>query len=224
MAPLFDDPRIDHLFPFLHAASPALHEAIATQAVATTLPAGAFVCMEGNACAHLPLVLEGNARVYKLSDDGRPITLYRIRPGESCILTASCILSDRLFPAFAEAETDVDALVIPAPLFQDWFDQFRAWRTYVFDLLSRRLTTVIELVEEVAFHRVDERLAAYLAEAGASATRLERTHEHIAADLGTSREVVSRILKEFEHRGWVALTRGVVHLRDVAALATMSTP
>lgn len=175
--------------------------------------------MEGNACAHLPLILAGNARVYKLSDEGRPITLYRIPPGESCILTASCILSDRAFPAFAEAETDVEALVIPSALFREWFGQFDAWRTYVLDLLSRRLATMIELVEEVAFHRVDERLAAYLLDAGAP--EIVRTHEQIAADLGTSREVVSRILKDFEHHGWVALARGMIHLHDAAALAHM---
>ena len=150
---------------------------------------------------------------------GRALTLYRIEPGESCILTASCVLSARPFPAFAEAETDVDALAVPADAFRQWFEASPPWRRYVFDLLARRFADVVELVEAVAFRRVDERLAAHLLAEGDAEGRIARTHEALASDLGTSREVVSRVLKEFEREGLVALGRGEVVVRAAEGLA-----
>lgn len=210
-------PPLPDLFPFLRDADPALREALRDAGQTVTLPAGQHVCMEGNRCHHLPLVLAGTARVYKMSPEGREITLYRILPGESCITTASCIMSRRAFPAFAVAETDLTALLIPTPTFRDWMGRYEAWRSYVFELLATRLATVMEVVEEVAFRRVDERLAAYLVEA-APAGVLPRTHEAVAVDLGSSREVVSRVLKEFERAGWVRLSRGAIRLTDPAAL------
>lgn len=207
------------VFPFLRGADGAFLDAFFDHASSVTLPAGQFICMEGNRCTVLPLALSGQARVYKIAASGREITLYRIPPGESCILTASCIMSQHIFPAFAVAETDMEALAIPAPLLPAWFDQHAVWRTYAFDLLSRRLSSVIELVEEVAFHHMDVRLAAYLVEAASADGRIERTHETVAADLGTSREVVSRLLKDFEQDNLVALARGVIEVRDRAGLA-----
>jgi len=206
------------VFPFLQGANVAFLKDFFDHASHVTLPAGQFICMEGNSCAVLPLALTGQARVYKIAASGREITLYRIPSGESCILTASCIMSQRIFPAFAVAETDMEALAVPAHLLPVWFDQHAVWRTYAFDLLSRRLSSVIELVEEVAFHHMDARLAAYLADAASADGRVERTHEVVAADLGTSREVVSRLLKDFEQDHLVALSRGVIEVRDRARL------
>ncbi len=202
--------------PFLKHADPALQEAFLAAGIPVTLPPGTFICMEGNRCAHLPLVLSGTARVYKMSPEGREITLYRIEPGEACITTASCILSRRAFPAFAVAETEVEAVVIPTATFREWMGRYETWRTYVFELLATRLATVMEVVEEVAFHRMDTRLAAYLLEACTDV--LARTHEAVAVDLGTSREVVSRLLKEFERAGWVSLARGAIRIVDADAL------
>ena len=200
-------------FPFLARAEPSLRTAFFDHAMRTQLAKGTFICMEGNRCAHLPLVVSGTARVYKISEQGREITLYRIAPGESCILTASCVISDRAFPAFAIAETDIDAFAIPTMHFRAWMNQYEGWRAYVFELLATRLSTVMEVVEEVAFHHMDARLASYLLEAtGGEGGLIRKTHEAIAADLGTSREVVSRILKEFERKGYLSLSRGAVQV------------
>lgn len=209
--------RVFDTFPFLQQADKELQEQFFARGIRTHLSAGQFICMESNQCTHLPLVLSGTARVYKLGEQGREITLYRIEPGESCILTTSCILSKRSFPAFAVAETDLEAIVIPAAVFPVWFERFDAWRTYIFELLSHRLSSVIELVEEVAFRQMDARVAAYLLDAPVGGV-IERTHQAIATDLGTSREVVSRILKEFEHEGLVTLSRGAVHVSARKAL------
>ncbi|MEM1043776.1 MAG: Crp/Fnr family transcriptional regulator [Bacteroidota bacterium] len=206
-------------FPFLSEATPTFRDAFVQTARPLHLDAGSPICLEGDLCRHLPLVVRGTGRVYRISETGRALTLYRVEPGESCILTASCVLSARPFPAFAEAETDVEAFAVPAEAFRAWFDASPAWRGYVFDLLARRFADVVELVEAVAFQRVDERLAAHLLTEQNAAGHVVRTHEALAADLGTSREVVSRVLKEFERQGLVTLNRGRVLLDDAAGLA-----
>ena len=222
-----DDPTLFQqkaraVFPFLNTADDAFLQTFFGRGMRAELSAGQFICLEGNQCVHLPLVLSGIARVYKIAESGREITLYRIEPGESCILTASCILSHRDFPAFAVAETDVEAVVIPAGDLPAWFNQHAVWRAYLFDLLSRRLGSVIELVEEVAFRHMDARLAAYLMNTAPAAGKVERTHEAVAADLGTSREVVSRLLKDFEQDGLVALSRGVIRVDDERGLSRIA--
>lgn len=185
----------------------------------TIVPAGQFICMEGNLCAYLPLMLSGTARVFKTGENGREITLYRIEAGESCILTASCILSDKDFPAFAMVETEVEALLIPSRLFQLWFDRVPEWRFYVLGLMADRLSSVISIIEEVAFRRMDARIAGYLLDCTTDeSSSLKTTHEAVASDLGTSREVVSRILKDFENEGLIGLARGCIYVRNRNAL------
>ncbi|GAB5550101.1 MAG: Crp/Fnr family transcriptional regulator [Sandaracinaceae bacterium] len=206
------------LFPFIHALDEALRAEMDRAVRPVHLEPGALICLEGDRCQAIPLVVSGEARVYRTSPEGRVITLYRIEPGESCILTASCLLSDRPFPAFAEAETPVEALLLPADVFVRLFAEAAPLREHVFSLLARRLGDVIELVDAVAFRRVDERLARHLLDQADAAGRVARTHEALAEALGTSREVVSRTLKEFERQGLVALSRGAVSVVDAEPL------
>ncbi|MGE3799643.1 MAG: Crp/Fnr family transcriptional regulator [Candidatus Kapaibacterium sp.] len=213
VSPRREGREFEEAFPFLANLERGEYEEFRSSATRVTLLRGAFICMEGDHCGVIPLLLNGTARVYKTSESGREITLYRIDPGESCILTASCILSDIPFPAFAVAESDVEALVIPSGTFNAWVSRSTPWRDFVFRLLSKRLSSVIEIVEEVAFQQLDARLAAYLLER-MEGGRVTTTHEKIAADLGSSREVISRILKEFEREGSIALGRGVVEISD----------
>lgn len=192
------------------------------------LEAGQFIGMEGTACQSLALITGGTARVYKMSESGREITLYRVGPGESCILTTSCILGDRDFPAFAVAETEVEARVLPAATVRQWMERYEDWRTYVFALLAGRLDAVIATLEEVAFRSLDARLAATLLERAQAPDEggdpvVRTTHEKLAADLGTAREVVSRLLKDLEHDGRVELKRGAVVLRDESGLQSLAT-
>lgn len=205
-------------FPALRSIAAPLRSE--TQSVA--LDAGQFICMEGSACQSLALVTKGTARVYKMSESGREITLYRVEPGESCILTTSCILGDRSFPAFAVAETAMEARSVPAPTVRAWMAQHADWRTYIFALMAGRLDTVIAILEEVAFRSLDARLAAALMEQANADERgrpvVKTTHEKLAADLGTAREVVSRLLKDLEHDGSVRLRRGIIEIHDETAL------
>jgi CRP/FNR family transcriptional regulator len=201
------------------AADPALDSAITASATPARLDTGAAICRQGDACGALALVLEGSARVYTLAESGREITLYRVEPGHCCILTASCILSGRPFPANAVTETGLVAALVPPAQVVHWMTEHQAWRELLWGLLAERLADVIGLVEEVAFRRMDRRLAGYLVEhAPRSNNQVAATHQQIAAELGTSREVISRLLKDFELRGWLALSRGSVCVTNPDAL------
>jgi CRP/FNR family transcriptional regulator len=184
------------------------------QAVKASLPAGATVCHQGNVCQQLPILLSGQARVYKLSESGKEITLYRIAPGESCVLTASCIMSNLSFPAIAETEEDVEALLIPSNTVADWFEEYPAWRQFVFEMISRRLSSILTVIEEVAFQRMDSRLANYLANNVNNENCIKTTHQHIADELGTAREVVTRLLKDLEADRKIELKRGLIRILD----------
>lgn len=218
--------RIINAFPALEAGGEAFRKAFFENAVLANLPPGQGIAGEGQACTQLALVLSGRARVYKLADSGREITLYRIKEGESCVLTASCIMSDNRFPAIAETETAVEAIIVPADKARAWMHTSPAWSAFIFSLISRRLADVIMVLEEVAFQRMDTRIAGYLMaliDQGRNSP-LHLTHHQIAADLGSSREVVSRVLKDLEGRGLVKVARGEIALIDPEGLNTLRAP
>ena len=205
-------------FPAVASDRPLMRE-LAANSVAVSLRRGQGICREGDSCSHLAMLTSGRARVFKLAESGREITLYHVEPGECCILTASCMLSGRAFPANAAVEDDLEAVLITEARLLNWMTASASWRHFLWSLLAERLGEVISLVEEVAFRRIDERLGEYLANHALHKGRvLQATHGQIAADLGTSREVVSRILKDFELRGLLKLSRGRIVLGDPAAL------
>ncbi len=178
---------------------------------------GQWITLEGDVCHAFSFVVDGTVRVYKIGETGREITLYRLEAGDSCILTASCILSRNRFPATAMAETQVIAVTVPSDVFRSWTHRYEFWREYVYHLMSKRMADVIALVEEVVFRQMDRRVADYLIRRSSN-RRIDATHQEIAADLGTSREVVSRILKDFEELGAVRLGRGIIELADAGKL------
>ncbi|ALC14917.1 cAMP-binding domain of CRP/regulatory subunit of cAMP-dependent protein kinase [Desulfuromonas soudanensis] len=166
---------------------------------------------EGDSCSAIAFVLAGEVRVYRCGESGREITLYEIGPGETCILNASCILGNNAYPANAVTVSAGEMLLIPAREFRRLLGNYEAMSAFVYSLLSQRLTEVMELVQEVAFGRMDERLIEYLVEKSANGI-LHATHQKIANDLGTSREVVSRLLKDLERRERIVLARNVITL------------
>jgi CRP/FNR family transcriptional regulator, anaerobic regulatory protein len=174
-------------------------------------PPDTHLYWEGDACTAIVFVLAGEIRVYRCGESGREITLYEIGPGETCILNASCILGNNAYPANAVTVSAGEMLLVPAREFRRLLGNYEAMSVFVYSLLSQRLTEVMELVQEVAFGRMDERLFEYLIEKSADGI-LHATHQKIANDLGTSREVVSRLLKDLERRGRILLARNVVTL------------
>lgn len=208
--PLLTPERLTSLFSFLKKDSKLADEMLA-HGIHQSIKEQTNIYWEGDNCTHIALIIAGNIRVYKASGGGREITLYEIGPGETCILNASCILSNSSYPANAVALTDLQVLLLPAQFFMRMMEQNHEVRHFVFSMLSQRLATVMTLLEEVVFNRMDERLTDYLIEKSENDV-LATTHQSIANDLGTSREVVSRLLKDMERKGKVRLSRNSVVL------------
>jgi CRP/FNR family transcriptional regulator, anaerobic regulatory protein len=188
-------------------------------ALRITLPAGASVFTHGSPCRTYPFVVSGSIRVQMISEGGREIVLYRVGRGETCVLTTSCLLAGENYPAEAITESEVAAAILPAGWFQDLLARSAPFRAFIFQTYGRRITSLMLLIEEVAFRRVDVRLAEQLIDrCGGPGGALAITHQQLAAELGSVREVVSRQLKEFERRGWLALRRGRIDRVDVSAL------
>jgi CRP/FNR family transcriptional regulator, anaerobic regulatory protein len=214
--------RIDTALPIIGKAEPQLIKEFKEKTYFARIPAGKDVFVEGDNAEAIALLLSGSVRVYKIGESGREITLYHFGHGESCILTANAILSQKSFPAIATVESDAEAVMIPADVFRDWIRRFDLWREFVFDLLSDRLSTIMAIVDEVVFQRLDKRVAAYLINNIKTNKSLTITHQQIASDLGSSREVISRILGDFSQRGLVESGRGVIEINDLEELKALA--
>src|SRR3990170_8612261 len=204
--------RIARTLPLLRGADPELVREFEQAAHYARIPAGRDVFAEGDQVDAIALVISGVVRVYTIGETGREITLYRFGQGESCILTANAILSQQTFPAIATVERDAEAVMVPAETFRDWVKRYDRWRGFVFDLLSQRLSSMMEIVGEVAFRRLDRRVAELLVERSRTGEPIHITHQEIAAELGSSREVVSRLLEDFAERGWIRTGRGTLEV------------
>ena len=200
-------------FVFLRQAPAADMARLIEEGRLRTVASESRLYWEGDSCSHIAFILSGEIRVFKTGPSGREITLYEIGPGETCILNASCILSNKPYPADAVTLTEVSLLLLPARVFQELVNTSALFRSFVFALLSERLLTVFQLIEEIVFGHLDQRLLDYLEEKSEDNV-LHATHQAIANDLGTSREVVSRLLKDLERRGRIRLQRSRIILNE----------
>lgn len=183
------------------------------------VPAGGTLFDAGQPCRGFPLLLEGSVRVAKGSRSGREILLYRVEPGQACILSGGCLLGHSDYSARGVAEEDVTVLNVAPELFQSLMVESEPFRRFVFGMYGERLAEVMELVDEVAFRRLDQRLAQLLVHRGPA---IEATHQKLADELGSVREIISRLLRSFESRGWVKLERERITVRDPGALAGLA--
>ncbi len=182
------------------------------------LTAGQQVFAEGQSCPGFPLLLEGRIRVFKQADNGREIELYRIQAGESCIVTASCLINQRHYEARAVTESPTRIVMLSRSDFHQALTH-DAFRDYVLGLFADRMTDLMERVEEIAFHRLDARLAGRLLGHGSP---LHVTHAQLANELGSVREIISRLLKQFEIRGLIRLGREHIEILDAAGLRLLA--
>ena len=210
--------RIALVLPILQRADPQLVREFQQSAFFARIPSGRDVFVEGDRADAIALLISGVVRVYKIGETGREITLYRFGHGESCILTANAILSQQSFPAIATVEQEAEAVMIQAEAFRDWVRRYDLWRDYVFDLFSQRLSLVMAVVDEVVFRRMDTRLAAFLLNRSKFQNPLRITHQEIAAELGSSREVISRLIEDFGSEGIVNAGRGMIEVLDFDSL------
>ena len=220
------------LFPFLNSGDGRLRNAAEQQGVLATLSAGEYFYHKGDHCPHFALLGSGSLRVFQPSASGREITLYWVEPGNTCMVNMLCAFLGNGSPATAVVEQDVEAVLLSADTFRQWLGQSKPVQEFLFRALSQRLTGVMALVEEVAFQRLDQRLADALIRrfaklAGNAAEQQQQpleiiaTHEDIAVELGSSREVISRLLKEFQRQGAVSLGRGRIQIQSTEMLARM---
>jgi len=206
-------------FPALGNLPPTLASELERQALPLEAKAGSLLFDAGSACQALPLVISGSIKVSKRAENGREIRLYGVNPGELCIVTVSCLLGGDPYPATGVAETPVSAVALPRPLFLRLAAEHPPFREAVFALFSERLTGLMQLVEEVAFRKLDQRLAAWLVARGPT---IAASHQAIADELGSVREIVSRLLKQFEDQRWVRLGRERIEVDAPEALKKLA--
>jgi CRP/FNR family transcriptional regulator len=204
-------------FPALAGLPPDERAKLLGGAMAMQLPAGTTVYAPHQPCNAFILICDGHVRVYQLDADGNEIVLYRLGPGHLCILTTLTLLADGSYSAFAITETPVQAIGLPAATFNDLMAGSAEFRGFVFNAQAARMADLMRVIQNVAFESIDSRLAARLLALAADGA-LAITHQQLAAEIGTAREVVSRHLKAFERRGWISLSRGRVELRKPAPL------
>jgi CRP/FNR family transcriptional regulator len=206
-------------FPFFAGLPPARLAALLAQAQLTRAQKGTVLFRPGQPCRGFPLLLEGSVRVSQTAPSGREIVLYHVGPGQGCLLSGSCLLGHSDYAASGVAETEVTLVAIPPALFQQLLLEHEPFRRFVFGMYGERLAQVMELVEEVAFRRLDARLARLLVQRGPV---VAATQQKLADELGSVREIVSRLLRQFESRGWVELGRERIIVRDARALAELA--
>ncbi|MEQ9326651.1 MAG: Crp/Fnr family transcriptional regulator [Rhodospirillales bacterium] len=195
---------------------------LAARASILRLPAGRTIFAPGLKPEHFLLVLDGTVRVQQVSAGGREIVLYRVHAGDSCIMTTACLFSGEDYSAEGVTETAVTAAAIPKDAFEDAIARSPGFRRIVFADYSHRISDLMHVVEDVAFARLDRRLARYLLNAAGPDGAISATHQDIASELGTAREVIGRLLKEFDRKGWVALGRGEVRVTEQGQLADVA--
>lgn len=212
--------RILQLYPVLRELPDAELDAMLISAGVMQFPAGTVIFDENQPCQGFPLLLSGSLRVIKSSANGRELQLYRVVPGESCILTSSCLLGNTRYQARGIVEEPLEMVMLPAVVFHGLLGKYEAFRRYVFRLFNERLTDLMELVTAVAFQKLDQRLAALLVSKPGT---MHVTHQALADELGSAREMVSRLLKGFAEQGWVKLGREQITVTDLAALKKFAT-
>jgi CRP/FNR family transcriptional regulator len=211
--------RLRALFPALADAAPASLARIVERGIPRRIAAGAIVFDAHTPCGGFPLVLSGTIKVLQRYPNGRELPLYRVKPGESCLLSGSCLLGHIDYTASGLAETDVELLVLPPADFHALIATDEAFRNHVFAMFGERLATLMSLVEAIAYQKLDQRLAALLLAKG---DPVRATHQSLADELGSVREIVSRLLRVFEDRGFVDLARERIRIVDRAALAALA--
>ncbi|WP_193142311.1 MULTISPECIES: Crp/Fnr family transcriptional regulator [unclassified Meridianimarinicoccus] len=209
-------------FPGLSRLDPDLRRRLDRDGKVLKVPEGKVIFGPGSTADNLLLLISGTVRVQHLSDSGRQIVLYRINAGESCVMTTACLMAHDAYSAEGITESEIEAVAIPRATFDDLVARSPDFRSFVFEAYSRRIADLFLVIEEVAFQRIDIRLAQKLLDLAGQGDLVRATHQQLAGELGTAREVVSRQLQEFRRRDWITLSRGEIALSNVAAIRALA--
>ncbi|MFK7754557.1 MAG: Crp/Fnr family transcriptional regulator [Sedimentitalea sp.] len=195
---------------------------VTARAARVAVPDGTCLFSPGSSAETFLIVLSGAVRLEQTSATGRSVVLYRVMPGESCVMTTSCLLSGTPHGSFGYAEGAVEALSLGQNAFRAMLADDPPFMAAVFSVFSERMVELTQVIDELLLHRVDQKLATWLADHAEPS--VQTTHQALAQELGTAREVVSRTLKDFERRGWLALSRGTIAVLARADLAHFGKP
>jgi CRP/FNR family transcriptional regulator len=207
-------------FPDLNGLDQLAKDILSQNSRIVEAPVGTIGYREGTPCGAYVMRLAGKSRVYKMSTSGREILLYRVSAGETCVITTTCLLGSSDYPASTVVEEPIKDVLIPAKAFHQLMVDSPVFRKFVMTNYGALISDLIVLLDEVAFHSLDARLAKVLLDVKSS--HISRTHQQIADELGTAREVVSRQLKRLELKGTVSLGRGQVEVINRSALEKLA--
>ncbi len=207
--------RVLSQYAMLRELSAADRDALFASANELSIPAGAIVFDECQPCQGFPLLLSGSIRIIKASANGRELPLYRVFPGDSCILSSSCLLGRANYRARGIAELDTVMVAISPDMFEKLLAQHKPFQDYIFGMFSERLADLMQLLSAIAFQKLDQRLAALLAN---KPSPFQTTHQALADELGSVREIVSRLLKSFAEKGWIRLEREQIEIVEANSL------
>lgn len=211
--------ELSKIVPFFSNASEAINLEFAKNCMTQSFRKGTVLSMEGDSVTYFPIIKSGLIRVYKVGSSGQEITLYRINPGESCILTISCLLAQNNFPAIAVVEKDSEVLLITSAKLREWIRKYDIWAEYIYNYLSKVLMNVLKIIDNISFKKMDVRIIEYLIESSTEKGKtLKVTHQQIAYDIGTAREVVSRTLKDLESKNNISQSRGKIIINNISEL------
>lgn len=211
----------NELFPALNEDSDAINW-LKERLQLAELPSDLSVFQPGSACKNFLMVIDGSVKVTLTGAGGKDLVLYRVEPGGTCILTTSCLFSNELYPADGVTETPVTALVLSPKDFHEALARCEAFRTFVFSSLGSRFSDLMSRIESVSFKSIDCRLAGALLKLMDENHSVQTTHQNLATELGSAREVISRHLKRFENKGLIEQSRSNIAVCDVAVLEAIA--
>lgn len=208
------------MFGGLSSLPQEIQEQLVQESLLLRVPSGHLVFGPGKTPENMLLLLSGTVRVHQTTESGREIVLYRVEAGQSCIMTTSCLLSGETYSAEGITETEIEAIAIPGQVFDNLIAQSQEFRSFVFASYSNRIFELLRVIDEVAFGRIDTRLAQRLLALAGNDDKLDVTHQQLAIELGSAREVISRQLHEFQRRGWISLGRREIVLKNRHGLSS----
>jgi CRP/FNR family transcriptional regulator len=193
---------------------PALIEMIEKEAVQRTFYAGDIIMRTGQFIKSTVLVLEGRIKIYRENQEGGEFLMYYLEPGQACAVSMICAIQSQTSEIMAQAEENTEVLMIPIQLMDEMMNKYKSWYQFVIQTYRGRFEELLSVIDKGAFRTMDERLEFYLKRhAGASGKKeIVLSHQQIADDLNSSREVISRLLKKMEQRNLVKLHRNMIEL------------
>ena len=200
------------LFPQLRDKK--LLEEIAQHGKVMAFPAHTTIMDYGQYLSHMPLITQGSIKIMREDEEGHEILLYHVYPGSTCAVSLTCCMERRKSEIQAIAESDVQLIMLPVEKMEPWMREYPGWRQFVIQTYADRFAELLQVIDDTAFRKLDERLARYLLRRSKAAgvTTLKTTHQEIAQDLNGSRESISRLLKQLERLGRIKLGRNMVEI------------